>query len=131
MILVPDASVAVEILLQTEAGAAAVEIVRPHDLVAPELIDAETLSGIRRAVRLRRISAQEGRKALADLTAWPVRRLTHRTFLGAAFDLRDSLSAYDALYVAVALALDARLVTVDRRLARAVAGIVPVLDPSA
>ena len=43
------------------------------------------------------------------------------------WDLRHNLSPYDACYVAVAEELDAPLVTTDLRLARAAAGVVPVI----
>jgi predicted nucleic acid-binding protein len=57
-----------------------------------------------------------GRLALADL---PLRRYPHDFLLPRIWDLRNNLTAYDAAYVALAEALDAPLLTRDRRLAAA------------
>jgi len=54
-----------------------------------------------------------------DVETWPATRVDHRPLLRRAWHLRGSLTAADALYVALAEALDATLLTLDRRLARA------------
>ena len=48
-----------------------------------------------------------------------VRWQPHRALLGRALALRDQLTAYDAIYVAMAEATGATLVTRDARLAQA------------
>ena len=65
------------------------------------------------------IDDRRGREAMADLADMPIRRYPHDVLLPRVWDLRHNLTAYDAAYVALAEALDAPLVTRDRRLARA------------
>jgi predicted nucleic acid-binding protein len=59
--------------------------------------------------------------ALSDLAGVPLRRYPYDFLLPRVWELRDNLTAYDAVYVGLAEALDAPLLTRDRRLA-AVAG---------
>ena len=59
------------------------------------------------------------REALQDLADFPLIRFSHEPFLERMWELRHSLSAYDAAYIALAEALNAPLVTCDARLARA------------
>jgi predicted nucleic acid-binding protein len=54
---------------------------------------------------------------LDAMAAFPLTRYPHRGLLPRVWALRDNLTAYDAVYVALAEALDAPLVTRDRRLA--------------
>ena len=65
------------------------------------------------------IDADRGRAALADLADFPVHRYPHEFLLPRIWELRNNLTAYDAAYVALAEALDAPLLTRDRRLAAA------------
>lgn len=58
-------------------------------------------------------------EALRDLAGFPLTRFSHEPLLERIWELRHSLSAYDAAYVALAESLDAPLVTCDARLARA------------
>ena len=58
-------------------------------------------------------------EALADLAELPLRRYPHHFLLPRVWDLRNNLTAYDAVYIALAEALDAPLLTRDRRLATA------------
>jgi predicted nucleic acid-binding protein len=87
---------------------------------APELIDPEALSGLRRLVFQRVISPAAATQAVADLFDARIVRYPHRPFVHRAWELRGQLTPYDGLYVALAEALEATLVTTDRRLARAV-----------
>lgn len=97
-------------------------------LAAPHLIDAETAQALRRYVRAGEIGDRRGREALADLADLPIRRYPHMFLLPRVWDLRHNLTAYDAVYVALAELLDAPLVTRDRRLARA-AGHAAEIEP--
>lgn len=83
------------------------------------MLDAEVLSVLRRFVRHGRISAPHAEVALARLVAWPIRRVPHRNLVQAAWRYRNNVSAYDALYVALAKTRDLTLLTVDARLSRA------------
>jgi predicted nucleic acid-binding protein len=73
----------------------------------------------RRQVRDGGMDARRAALALADLTALPLRRESHRALLARCWELRDNLTIYDAPYVALAEALAVTLLTGDARLARA------------
>lgn len=92
---------------------------RGEPLVAPELIDLEVVSTIRRAARAGRLDDRRSGQALTDLAALPLRRVPHLPLLSRIWELRDNLTAYDAAYVALAEALDALLLTADGPLGRA------------
>ncbi len=119
--IVVDASAALEVLLRTPA-AAAVEgrLFDPDEtLHAPHLIDIEVAQVLRRYAAMGRIDPERCRAALADLADFPLSRYPHDFLLPRIWELRDNLTAYDAAYVALAEALDAPLLTRDRRLAAA------------
>jgi predicted nucleic acid-binding protein len=119
--IVVDASALLEALLRTPA-AQAVErwLFDPEQtLHAPHLLDVEVAQVIRRYAANGEIDGDRGRAALADLADLPLHRYPHDFLLLRVWDLRDNLTAYDAVYVALAEALDAPLLTRDRRLAAA------------
>jgi len=119
-VIVVDASVLAPALADDgEDGDRARERLRREELAAPELIDLEVLSTLRRAARARRLDENRSLQALTDLAALPLRRVPHLPLLGRVWELRDNLSAYDASYVALAEALDTVLVTADGRIERA------------
>ena len=110
-----------EALLRTPA-AKAVErwLFDPEQtLHAPHLLDVEVAQVLRHYVASGEIDAQRGRLALANLADLPVQRYPHDLLLPRVWELRNNLTAYDAVYVALAEALDAPLLTRDRRLAAA------------
>ena len=92
---------------------------RGQELAAPELIDLEVVSVLRRQLSVGRLDARRAGLALDDLLELPIRRVSHRALLRGCWQLRDNLSVYDAAYVALAEALDTLLLTADTRLARA------------
>jgi len=97
------------------------------DVHAPALVDIEvtqTLRGLLRGAKVDLTSAELGRVELAQLA---VRRHPDARLLRRAWELRDVCTTYDALYVALAEALDATLLTRDARLARGVEGLVDVV----
>ena len=118
MILVVDASAAIEYLLQTPLGLRATTLIDQAELAAPELLDAVVLAVLRRAARAGRVSARRAGEAIGDLRDWTIERLSHRPLLERAWALRGHVSAYDALYVAAAQARDGALLTADGPLAR-------------
>jgi predicted nucleic acid-binding protein len=65
------------------------------------------------------IDSERGRAALADLADFPLHRYPHDFLLSRVWDLWNNLTVYDAVYIALAEALDAPLLTRDRRLAAA------------
>jgi predicted nucleic acid-binding protein len=119
-VIVVDASVLAPALADDgDDGHRARGRLRGEELVAPELIDLEVLSTLRRAARAKRLDGDRSLQALSDLAALPLRRVPHLPLLGRVWELRDNLSAYDASYVALAEALDTVLVTADGRIKRA------------
>ncbi len=119
--IVVDASALLEALLRTPAGKAVEgRLFDPQEtLHAPHLLDVEVAQVLRRYAAMGEIDRERGRAALADLADLPLRRYPHDVLLPRVWELRDKLTAYDAVYVALAQALDAPLLTRDRRLAAA------------
>ncbi len=119
--LVLDASALVAYLTSGEHA----EEVRRHLLTpyealwAPHLIDAEVGHVLRRSVLAGELGAVAAREALADMADLPLRRAAHRGLLDRAWALRENLSFYDGLYVALAERLRATLLTLDGRMASA------------
>ena len=119
--IVLDASAAIELLLRTPAG---IKIDRrifspPEPLHAPHLLDVEVAQVLRRHVREKTLSEQRAREALEDLDDLPLTRYPHDFLIPRVWELRAALTAYDAVYVALAELLGAALVTCDRRIAAA------------
>lgn len=118
--LVVDASVLSVALADDGADGESARIrLRGEVLAAPELVDIEVTSVVRRQHRAGLLDARRAGLALADLGALPIRRAPHLPLVPRCWELRDTLTAYDAAYVALAEALDTTLLTGDRRLARA------------
>ena len=119
--IVVDASALLEALLRTDAHDEIVErlFATGESLHAPHVIDVEATQVIRRFEARGDIGERRARDALEDLRAFPLRRHSHLVLLPRIWDLRANLTAYDAAYVALAEALDAPLLTRDRRLAAA------------
>jgi predicted nucleic acid-binding protein len=119
-VIVVDASVLAPALADDGADGDRVrERLRGEQLVAPELVDLEILSTLRRAARGGRLDKRRSGQALDDLAALPLRRVSHQALLPRVWALRDNLTAYDAAYVALAEALDALLLTADGAMKKA------------
>ena len=124
-----DSSVALAVSLEEPNGASAARFIATQALgrvrlVAPPLFDMECASGFVKAVRRGRLAAETCAAALVSTIQLPVERLQSP---GAVFDalglaLRYGISAYDAVYVALAAEERLPLVTADARLLRALAG---------
>jgi predicted nucleic acid-binding protein len=122
-VIVVDASVLAPALADDDTdGDHARERLRGERLVAPELVDLEVVSVLRRAARAGRLEGRRSALALADLATLPLRRVSHLPLLPRVWELRDNLTAYDAAYVALAEVLGVLLLTADGPLKRA-AGI--------
>ena len=120
--IVVDASALLEALLRGPA-AAAIErrlFETGQTLHAPHLLDLEVAQVLRGYAAGSELAAERGRDALADLADFPLQRYPHDVLLPRVWELRNNLTAYDAVYIALAEALDAPLLTRDRRLAGSV-----------
>ena len=126
-----DASVVVSVLADAEHApwAEAQLSTRGADrsLWVPHLIDAEVGQGLRREVTAGRLDEDRADAALLDLMRIPFRRIDHVGLIHRAWELRHNFSFYDGLYVALAEGLEVPLVTLDRRLARAVGDATEVM----
>jgi predicted nucleic acid-binding protein len=119
--IVVDASALLEVLLRTPAAKAVERRLfdAEQTLHAPHLLDVEVAQVIRRYAASGEIDNDRGRAALGDLADLPLHRYPHDFLLPRVWDLRSNFTAYDAVYVALAEALDSPLLTRDRRLAAA------------
>ncbi len=119
--MVLDASVVLEVLLGTAVGRGVQAKLSNggESLHAPALMDLEVTQVLRRLIGSRRLAQKRASEAVTDLMDLPIRRYPHLPFIDRIWQLRTNLTAYDATYVAVAEELGARLVTRDRKLARA------------
>jgi predicted nucleic acid-binding protein len=120
-VIVLDASALVELILATPAGkSVAARIADPEEgLHAPHLADVEVVQVLRRYVREGDINAETASVALDDFRALDMQRHAHEPFLERVWELRENITAYDAVYVALAELLDCVLLTGDARLSRA------------
>lgn len=113
----------VEFLLGSARGEDVATLIRNHGaesrLHAPDLLDIETAQVFRRLVARGSVHEARADGAMELLPLLPVSRHPCRVLLPRIWALRGVLTAYDAAYVSLAEALDATVVTCDRRLARA------------
>ncbi len=118
--IVIDASALLELLLGTErADRIASRALAPQErLHAPYLLDVEVAQALRRLVQLEDVTARRAQQALDDYAALLVDRHAHLDLIPRIWELRDSVTAYDGAYVALAEALDAPLLTCDAKLGR-------------
>ncbi len=119
--IVLDASGAVELLLNTASGKRlAARLADNAEVVhAPHLIDVEIAQVLRRYAAWGTLDERSAALALHRWRSFDVERYPHEPFLDRVWRLRANVSAYDAVYLALAEALPAVLVTGDRKLAGA------------
>ena len=117
--IVVDASVIVEVLLETPVGRQMADRLLSGDdsLHAPHLIDLEVAQVLRRFCLCGELKPSRAREAVEDLTDLPITRYGHVDLVPRIWELRHNVTAYDAAYLALAEALRAPLVTRDARLA--------------
>ena len=118
--LVVDASVLVVALADDGPdGDLARTHLRGQDLAAPELVDLEVASVLRKQILVGALDLRRAQLALSDLADLPMQRARHLPLLPRCWELRPNVTVYDAAYVALAEALHATLLTADARVARA------------
>ena len=100
-----------------------------EDLACPELALAEAGNILRRMELAERISHTEATAAYAELFDLDIVLYPFTPFAERIWELRNNLTIYDAWFVALAEALDCPLVTLDRRLSRAVGPACEIVTP--
>ena len=118
--IVLDSSAVVDLLAGGPERAAwvAERIDDSEPLAAPHLVDVEVIGALRRLVNAGHVSARDADRAVGDLVQLDLERYPHLDLVERAWSLRDRLSMGDAIFVSLAEALAAPLLTTDRRLAR-------------
>jgi predicted nucleic acid-binding protein len=111
--IVIDASTALEILSRTKRGIELEAVLLERDLHAPDVIDLEVLSAVRRWERTGLIGSAEATDIFNAFLAIGITRHSHTPLMDSIWALRHNLTPYDAAYVALANVLDAELVTMD------------------
>ena len=118
--LIVDASCLAEVLIGgPDAEAIRDLLAADADHAAPHIVDVEVFGVIRREHLRGGLDRTAAAQAVDDLASWPGERFGHRPLLPRAWQLRDTVRGWDAMYVALAEAMQAVLVTTDRRLAAA------------
>lgn len=126
MTVVVDASVAIKWVFSEPNSDLAAALLVSQTLLAPDLLLLECANVVWRRIRTGDISIEEGRVRLAVLKRSPVSRISTASLLPEALDwaIRLDHPVYDCVYLALAIARNAVVVTDDRRFAAA-AGRVP------
>jgi predicted nucleic acid-binding protein len=111
-------------------GAWVTTVVADRRVAAPSVLVYEVANTLRRLELSGQLTKVESSLAFDDLlrlsiTSWPIDALAER-----AWQLRPSVTFYDATYIALAELLDAPLVTLDRRLSRASGPRCSIVTPS-
>ena len=120
MSVVVDASLLVAATTDSgPEGVWAEEMLSQGGIVAPHLVLVEATNILRRLERSKLLSRLEATAAQRDLLDLDVLLVPFEPFAARVWDLRGTITSYDAWYVAVAEALELPLATLDRRLSRA------------
>lgn len=117
---VVDASVLVAALVDTGPhGTWAEQVIENGALHAPELVLVEATNVLRRLERAKQISRSEANAAHDDLMELEIELLPFTPFADRIWELRHTVTSYDAWYVATAESLGLPLATLDEHLAKA------------
>ena len=119
--IVLDVPAVLEVLLRSQVG---LEIEKrkfspKESLFAPHLLDLEVAQVVRRYCAFGEIGTKRVKEAIEDLKDLPIKRYQHDIFLNRVWALRHHMTAYDAVYAALAETLHAPLLTRDAHLASA------------
>ncbi|HVW70980.1 MAG TPA: type II toxin-antitoxin system VapC family toxin [Steroidobacteraceae bacterium] len=130
MSVVVDSSVIVAALIDTGPdGVWAEQVIDDQVLYAPELVRVEATNVLRRLERAEQITTAEANGAQEDLTQLEIEQFPFEPFSDRIWELRHTVTSYDAWYVAVAEELGYPLATLDRRLAKTVGPKCKFLTP--
>ena len=125
-VFVVDASVVMKWFVpEVHSDAARRLLAYRHDYIAPDLLFAETTNTIWKKVRRGELSQRDGERLVADLERAAVETVPCRALAADAYALASASgqTAYDAMYLALAVRLDTRMITADERLAAALAAM--------
>jgi predicted nucleic acid-binding protein len=117
-VIVLDASAAIELLINSERGAAVREAVGSDHMHAPHLLDIEVAQVLRRFRLADVLTDDDMALAIEDLIQLRIRRHAHLPLLPRIRELCANATAYDACYLALAEDLGATLVTCDKKMDR-------------
>jgi predicted nucleic acid-binding protein len=114
-VIVVDASAVIEALINPD-DVPQVEESFSHTVLAPHLIDLEVIQVLRRLVRADELTADRASNLVEQYAFMPIERMPHTPFFARIWQLRNNVTAYDAIYIALAEHYRAPLLTRDRRL---------------
>ncbi|HEY0260173.1 MAG TPA: type II toxin-antitoxin system VapC family toxin [Lacisediminihabitans sp.] len=126
--VVVDSSMLIDTLVAVD-GAELRHLIVDFELHAPHLLGVEVMSWLRRLSLHTNLSPTLQNHVFAQYERLPIQRYPHEPFLARAWQFRDTITAYDSHYVALAEALGVPLVTRDRRLAAAARSFCEVILP--
>jgi len=120
-VIVVDASIVANVVADdgADGDVARGRVRAAGDLMAPDLVDVETVSVLRKRWLADDLTEGRFRTAVDDLGSLPIVRYPTRGLMHRAFELRANVTPYDAVYVALAEGLSCPLLTADARLATA------------
>jgi predicted nucleic acid-binding protein len=120
-LIVIDASVLANVVGDdgSDGRRARAEFRSAGDVAAPDLVDVETVSVLRKRWLAGTVTDERFAAAVDDLTQLELERYPTLRFMRRAFQLRSNVTAYDSAYVALAEELGCDLLTADQRLASA------------
>lgn len=125
-VFVVDASVVIKWFVpEVHSDAARRLLQSENQYIAPDLLFAETANTIWKKVRRGEVSRRDGEGLVADVGRAAVQTVPCRALAADAYALASASgrTVYDAMYLALALRLDTRLITADERLAGALAAM--------
>jgi predicted nucleic acid-binding protein len=110
---------------EVHSDAARLLLERSHQYVAPDLLFAETANAIWKKIKRGELSPDHGKRLVADIGRVAVETVSCRALAGEAHALATAIgqTVYDAMYLALAVRLQTRMITADEHLANALAAI--------
>jgi predicted nucleic acid-binding protein len=120
-LIVIDASVLANVIGDDGADGkrARAELRTAQDLAAPDLVDVETVAVLRKRWLAEAVTQRRFASAIGDLENIAIDRYPTLQLMRRAYELRSTVTSYDAAYVALAEILGCELLTGDARLAKA------------